>query len=32
MKEFNFTEDQVKLIVDAVWMRQGSFVAGDRKF
>lgn len=32
MKEFTFTEDQVKLISDAIWMRQRTFIAGDRRF
>jgi hypothetical protein len=32
MKEFTFTEDQMKLLADAVWMRQRCFIAGDRKF
>lgn len=32
MKEFSFTEEQVKLLADAVWMRQRCFIAGDKKF
>lgn len=32
MKEFKFTEDQVKLLADAVWMRQRCFIAGDKRF
>jgi hypothetical protein len=32
MKEFTFTEDQVKLMADAIWMRQRCFIAGDRMF
>ena len=32
MKEFSFTEDQVKLIADAIWMRQRCFIAGDKRF
>ena len=32
MKEFTFTEEQVKMLADAVWMRQRCFIAGDRKF
>lgn len=32
MKEFAFTEDQLKLIADAVWMRQRCFIAGDKRF
>ena len=32
MKEFSFTEEQIKLLADALWMRQRCFIAGDRKF
>jgi len=32
MKEFTFTEEQVKLLADAIWMRQRCFIAGDRRF
>lgn len=32
MKEFSFTEEQVKLLADAIWMRQRCFIAGDKKF
>lgn len=32
MKEFTFTEEQVKLMADAIWMRQRCFIAGDRRF
>ena len=32
MEEFSFTEDQLKLIADALWMRQRCFIAGDKKF
>ena len=32
MKEFTFTEEQVKMLADAIWMRQRCFIAGDRKF
>jgi hypothetical protein len=32
MKEFTFDEKQVKLLADAIWMRQRCFVAGDRRF
>ena len=32
MKEFTFTDEQVKMLADAVWMRQRCFIAGDRKF
>ena len=32
MKEFKFTEEQVKLMADAIWMRQRCFIAGDKRF
>tara|TARA_Y100001937_G_C7006756_1_gene279049 strand:+ start:146 stop:322 length:177 start_codon:yes stop_codon:yes gene_type:complete len=35
MSQFCFTdlsEDQRRLLIDAVWMRQRKFVAGDRMF
>jgi hypothetical protein len=32
MKEFKFTEEQIKLISDAIWVRQRCFIAGDRRF
>jgi len=32
MKQLTFTEEQVKLLSDAVWMRQRCFIAGDRRF
>jgi hypothetical protein len=32
MKTLTFTEDQIKLLADAVWMRQRRFIAGDRRF
>ena len=32
MKEFTFTEEQVKMLADAVWMRQRCYIAGDKKF
>lgn len=32
MKNLSLSEEQIKLIADAVWMRQRCFVAGDRKF
>lgn len=32
MKEFTFTEDQIKLVADAIWTRQRCFIAGDRRF
>mgnify|MGYP001162343459 FL=1 len=28
----NFTEQEVELLIDAVWMRQRQFIAGDRRF
>ena len=30
--EFTFTEEQVKLMADAIWMRQRCFIAGDKRF
>jgi len=32
MKTITLTEDQVKLLADAIWMRQRCFIAGDRRF
>ena len=32
MKTINLTEDQVKLLADAIWMRQRCFIAGDKRF
>ena len=32
MKTLELTEDQVKLLADAVWMRQRCFIAGDKRF
>ena len=32
MKTITFTEDQLKLLADAVWMRQRRFIAGDKRF
>jgi hypothetical protein len=32
MKTLTLTEDQVKLLADAVWIRQRCFIAGDRRF
>jgi hypothetical protein len=32
MKTLTFTEDQIKLLADAVWVRQRCFIAGDRRF
>jgi hypothetical protein len=32
MKTITLTEDQIKLLADAVWMRQRCFIAGDKRF
>lgn len=32
MKNFTFDEQEIKLLADAIWMRQRCFIAGDRKF
>ena len=32
MKTLTLTEDQVKLLADAIWMRQRCFIAGDKRF
>lgn len=32
MKSLSLSEDQIKLLADAVWMRQRRFIAGDRRF
>jgi hypothetical protein len=32
MKNLSLTEEQVKLLADAVWMRQRCFIAGDKRF
>jgi len=32
MKNISLSEDQIKLLADAVWMRQRCFIAGDRRF
>ena len=32
MKNLSLTEDQIKLLADALWMRQRCFIAGDRRF
>jgi len=32
MKNLTLTEDQIKLLADAVWMRQRCFIAGDKRF
>ena len=32
MKNLELSEDQIKLLADAVWMRQRCFIAGDKRF
>jgi len=32
MKTLTLTEQEIKLLADAVWMRQRRFIAGDRRF
>ena len=32
MKTLSFTEEQIKLLADALWIRQRCFIAGDRRF
>ena len=32
MKILSLSEEQIKLLADAVWMRQRCFIAGDRRF
>ena len=32
MKNLNLTEDQIKLLADALWTRQRCFIAGDKRF
>lgn len=32
MKNLELSEDQIKLLADALWMRQRCFIAGDRRF
>jgi hypothetical protein len=32
MKTLTLTEKEIKLLADAVWMRQRCFIAGDRRF
>ena len=32
MKNLSLSEDQVKLLADALWMRQRCFIAGDKRF
>jgi len=28
----NFTDQEIELLIDAVWMRQRCFIAGDKRF
>ena len=32
MKNLSLSEDQIKLLADAIWMRQRCFIAGDKRF
>ena len=32
MKTLSLSEEQIKLLADAVWMRQRCFIAGDIRF
>jgi hypothetical protein len=32
MKDLSLSEEQIKLLADAVWMRQRRFIAGDKRF
>lgn len=32
MKNLELSEEQIKLLADALWMRQRCFIAGDRRF
>jgi len=32
MKTLTLTEEQIKLMADALWMRQRCFIAGDKRF
>ena len=32
MKTLSLSEDQIKLLADALWMRQRCFIAGDKQF
>lgn len=32
MKNLSLSEEQIKLLADAVWMRQRRFIAGDKRF
>ena len=32
LEKITLSEDQIKLLADALWMRQRCFIAGDRRF
>lgn len=32
MKNLSLSEEKIKLLADAVWMRQRCFIAGDKRF
>lgn len=32
MKNLELSEEQIKLLADALWMRQRCFIAGDKRF
>jgi hypothetical protein len=32
MKNLSLSEEQIKLLADALWMRQRCFIAGDKRF
>jgi hypothetical protein len=32
MKTITLTEEELKLLADALWMRQRCFIAGDKRF
>ena len=32
MKNLSLSEEQIKLMADALWMRQRCFIAGDKRF
>lgn len=32
MKTLSLSEEQIKLLADALWMRQRCFIAGDKRF
>ena len=32
MKTLTLSEDQIKLLADALWIRQRCFIAGDKRF